>query len=238
MSPSGRPTPNPTARACSSIGRTPSPATSIRISAPPGAPRCSTSGSRDPASLESPRRCRCGLGEGVGARAAAADARPGDLRRSVLPGPAGHRVGRRTQARPLRGRAASLGRLPETRRMGQHLDGRGLGRHQCGAERDRAVRLCRALRLRRAMASACQRVVHVGDRHRRRGLLVLLVSPDGPSRPHLLGDAPGAPLQPVLQPGDCGAGRSGTSAATSSCALCCRCSAYRPGWCSPASPST
>ena len=35
----------PDARACSSTGRTPSPATSTRISAPPGAPRYSISGS-------------------------------------------------------------------------------------------------------------------------------------------------------------------------------------------------
>jgi para-nitrobenzyl esterase len=42
---SGRRTRNPTAPACSSTGRTPSPGTSTRISAPPGAPRYSISGS-------------------------------------------------------------------------------------------------------------------------------------------------------------------------------------------------
>ena len=96
-------------------------------------------------------------------------------------------------------RAPAIRCVSEARRVGQHLDGPGVGRHQRAAQRDRAARLRGALRLRRAVAPARQSVVHVGDRHRRCGPALLRLPPDGAPGAADLGHPSGPSLQPVLQ---------------------------------------
>ena len=98
--------------------------------------------------------------------------------------------------------------------------------------------LRRAVRVRRAVASACHRLVHVGDRHRGRRLALLRVSPDGAPGPAVLGDPSGPPLQPVLQLRHRAAAEVEHQRRRVPARTCCHLSACRRGWCSPASRST
>ena len=149
-----------------------------------------------------------------------------------------HRVGRGAQARPHRERARTVRRLPEARRVGQHLDGRRVRRHQRGDERHRAVRLRGALCLRRAVAAACHRLVHVGDRHSSASTFSITGITGWPIGFGCSGQRIRRTTPASTSTSRPRCGRSGTSAATSSCARCSRCSACRRGSCSPASRST
>ena len=125
---------------------------------------------------------------------------PVTVRDPVLPAAADHRVDRGAQARRT-SRPSAHRRGPTCSRDAWASISMGLVSiaHQRVLERAGPARLRRALRLRRAVAPAGDRLVHVGDRHRRRRPAVLLLSPDRAPGPADLGDAPGAPLQPVLQ---------------------------------------
>ena len=83
--------------------------------------------------------------------------------------------------------------------MGQHLDGRGVHRHQRCAQRHRAARLRRAVRLRRPVAPSRSCVVHVGHRHPGCRPALLRYHRMAHRVRHVLGHSSGPPLQSVLQ---------------------------------------
>ena len=134
-------------------------------------------------------------------------------------------------------RPARVGRYHTPRCVGEHLDGPGVDRHHRGVQVPRAVGIRGAVRLRRALAPARHRVVHVGDRHPRCGPAVLLLPPDRPSGAADLGHASGPPLQPVLQLRHRAAAEVEQQRRDPAW-IPCRCSACRRGWCSRASRST
>ena len=113
-----------------------------------------------------------------------AAARPGRAGSAVLRALRRHRGAGRTDARgraagrrahgPRRPRAPSARRLPDPRRGGVDLDGRGLGAHHDAVEARRAGPVRRGVRLRRALAAAGGRVVDLGAGDPGRGLLLLL----------------------------------------------------------------
>lgn len=138
---------------------------------------------------------------GVAARPPPRSGDPGDSRLPHLPDPRMDRGPhpRTRRAGPRRTHPPPARRLREAGRTREHLDGSGLHRHERRMEGAGPRRIFGTVGLRRTLAPARRRLVHVGDPARRHRRPLVLVPPDGAPRPPGLGDPPGAPLERVLQ---------------------------------------